>query len=487
MRFIVVFSILLCALFNSLTAQRTVLIKDVTIVDVENLRLIKNQDVLIKDSLIAQIVKTGKTLTADTIVNGTGRFLIPGLWDMHTHIWSDVTNFPLLIANGVTGVRGMFDGMSNVRNWRKKMQSGAITGPLFFAAGPIVDGPNPVWQGSVAVKNEEDGRKAVDSLKNKLGVDFIKVYSLLSRASYFAIADECKKQNISFAGHVPNEVTVLEAAEAGQKSIEHLYGFIEMGSDSLNYWMDYQLRKIKDSNFSKRSDRKEFLFRTYNETKLKEGLLRLKAAGTWICPTLTVNHGIAYVNDTTLLDDPRMVYMGKFMRDFWDYRKDFRFKSWTPLDFQQSRQEFEMKLKITNLIHKAAIPIIAGTDFPNPHCYIGFGIHDELEWLVNAGLSPGESLKTATLNPAKYFNITKTHGTVAVGKYASLVLLAKNPLENISNTKSIEMVFVNGKAFSSAQLQEMLERVKKMVAFSGGTNSTVGFHVEEDNEFGIHR
>ncbi len=168
------------------------------------------------------------------------------------------------------------------------------------------------------------------------------------------------------------------------------------------------------------------------------------------------------------------------MRDFWDYRKDFRFKAWTAKDFEQSKQEFEMKLKIINLIHQAGIPILAGTDFPNPHCYIGFGLHDELEWLVKAGLSPSEALKTATINPAKYFNIASTEGSVAVNKKSNLVLLSKNPLENISHTKTIEMVFVNGKAYTSAQLQIMMEGVKKSVALNPQQKSNTGFSLHED-------
>jgi len=395
-------------------------------------------------------------------------------------MWNDATTFPLLIGNGITGVRGMFEYMSNVTRWRENINTGKIAGPQLFVAGPIVDGPKPTWPGSVAVKDETGGRKAVDSLKNKLGVDFIKVYSQLNRDNYFAIADECKKQNIPFAGHVPNELTVLEAANAGQKSQEHLYGIIETAGDSADYWYSYQQGKIKDSSFSVRAKRKEFLFRNYNENKLKNLLKQIKQTDTWICPTLTVNRGIAYVNDTSLLDDPRMVYMGKFMRDFWDYRKDFRFKSWTEKDFEQSKQEFEIKLKIINLIHKEGIPILAGTDFPNPHCYIGFGLHDELEWLVKAGLSPSEALKTATINPAKYFNIASTEGSVAVNKKSNLVLLSKNPLENISHTKTIEMVFVNGKAYTSAQLQIMMEGVKKSVALNPQQKSNTGFHMHED-------
>lgn len=466
---------------HSIKAQHVILIKNVNIIDVEKGKLIKNQHVIIRDSIISEIISGKRMLKikADTVIDGKDRYLIPGLWDMHTHTWNESTTFPLLIANGVTGIRGMFDDMNNVKRWRQNISLGKIIGPQINAAGPIVDGPRPIWPGSVAVKDETGARKIVDSLKNQLKVDFVKVYSLLSRVNYFAIADECNKLNIPFAGHVPNEVTVLEAAKAGQKSQEHLYGLLEIASDSADHWYAYQQGKIKDSSFSTRAERKEFLFRTYNENKLKTVLKEMKKTGTWICPTLTVNHGIAYVNDTNLLNDDRMQYVGRFMRDFWDYRKDFRFKTWTQQDFEQSRQEFKMKLRFVQLIHKAGIPIIAGTDYPNPHCYPGFGIHDEMEWLVKAGLSPAEALKTATFNPAKYLQQSEKNGTIAVNKYANLVLLNKNPLENIRHTKTIEMVFVKGKSFTSAQLQNMLDIIKKMVASTKQEASHMGMHEEE--------
>jgi hypothetical protein len=466
---------------KSITAQQTILIENIHIVDVEKGRLLKHKNVFISNGVITSITNTNKPATkADTVINGTDQYLIPGLWDMHTHVWNDATTFPLLIANGITGIRGMFDDMRNINNWREKINAGTLVGPSIYTAGPIVDGPKPVWPGSVAVKDAASGKKAVDSIKNKLKVDFVKVYSLLNRESYFAIANECKEQNISFAGHVPNEITILEAANAGQKSQEHLYGFIEIASDSADHWYKYQQGLIKDSSFSVRSKRKDFLFSTYNEKNLLPVLQKMKQTNTWICPTLTVNRGIAYVNDTSLLYDPRMVYMGPFIKNFWDYRKDFRFKSWTEKDFEQSRYEFDLKLKIVKMIHQAGIPILAGTDFPNPHCYAGFSLHEELEWFVKAGLTPAEALKTATINPAKFMNTEQKNGTVAVNKQANLVILTKNPLQDITHTKNITTVLLNGKVYTSSQLQMMMETVKKLVAANGQNPSPTGFHAHEE-------
>lgn len=461
--------------------SQTIFIRKTNIIDIENGKVIPDKNVIIKNGIISEIASNDimfKT-KADTVIDGSGKYLMPGLWDMHTHIWNNTTAFPLLIANGITGIRGMFENMYAVKKWREEMSNGKITGPRLFVAGPVLDGPKPVWPGSVAIHNEDEARHAVDSLKNKLHVDFIKPYSLLSYQSYMAIADECRKQHIAFAGHVPNEVSVAEAAQAGQKSQEHLYGMMEIASDSSDYWFAFQRGKIKDSTWKQRSVRKDFLFRTYNEHKLKSVLRQIRQTNTFICPTLTVNRGIAYIDDTTLLNDPRMQYMGAFTKNLWDYRKDFRFKTWSPVDFEQSKKEYELKLAITKMVYDAGIPILAGTDFPNPHCYIGFGLHDELKLLVKAGLSPAAALQTATINPAKYFNIESTEGTVAVNKNANLVLLSKNPLDNISHTTSIDMVFVKGKVFTASQLADMLEAVKKMMA--GITDipaMNMGMHIE---------
>lgn len=461
-------------------AAQNFLIKNAVIVDVEHGKLINNQQLLIRNGTITLITKSKEEIKADSVIDAKGMYLIPGLWDFHTHIWNEATTFPLLIANGVTGVRGMFEDVNNVKRWRQSISEGKYPAVSIFSAGPIVDGPKPVWPNSVAVSNAAQGRNVVDSLKNKLNVDFVKVYSLLGRESYFAIAEECKKQNILFAGHVPNVVSVLEAANAGQSTQEHLYGLLEAGSDSSATWFAFQRGEIKDSAWKQRSYRKQFLFRTFNEKKLQGILKEIKKTNTWMCPTLTVNRGIAYVNDTTLLDDPRMAYMGTFMRNFWDYRKDFRFQSFKPVDFEDNRTDFELKLKITGMIHKAGIPILAGTDFPNPHCYPGFGIHDELEWLVKAGLTPAEALQTATINPAKYLKTFSTEGSIAINKKANLVFLSANPLVNISNTKQIEMVMVNGKLFIRAQLDQMMESVKKLVAVLPQEPSSVGFHTHDD-------
>jgi hypothetical protein len=465
MRKIVLVKVLLLVAIFAFPRQKRTVLQNVHVVDVVKGTILKNQNVIISGDRITEINRTARFTrqASDSVVDCTGQYLMPGLWDMHTHVWNPDYFFSLFIANGVTGIRGMFETIYNINLWKKSAATPGSLTPTGFYAGPIVDGPTPVWPGSVAVKDTAGGRSAVDSLKNKLQVDFIKVYSLLSKDSYYAIADEAKKQQIVFAGHVPNAITPLDAARAGQKSLEHLYGFIEMASDSSDYYYAALRGDINDTSFrNNRAVRRAFLARTYSEKKLVSLFSEMKKYDTWICPTMTVNRGIAYIKDSGFIKDPRMVYVIQMMKNMWNPSNDFRFRTAPNEYFENEKREYEVKKKIIKLLHQSGIKILAGTDTPNPHCYPGFSLHDELQIFVDCGLSPKEALLTATLNPALYFNIEKDYGTVSTNKIASLVLLKANPLENIANTKNISAVILRGKFIGTNELNELLAKARKI-------------------------
>src|SRR5688572_17210308 len=194
--------------------QKRIVLQNVNIVDVEKGVIVQKQNVVITGDRISSISARYQQQTGDSIVEAGGQYLIPGLWDMHTHVWTADYYFTLFIANGITGHRGLLENIFQAREWREQ---GKVKGPMVpagFYAGPVVDGPKPTWPNSVAVSSPEQGRKAVDSLKNKLKVDFIKVYSGLSKESYYAIAEEAKKQGIVFAGHVPGSMKLMECIQA---------------------------------------------------------------------------------------------------------------------------------------------------------------------------------------------------------------------------------------------------------------------------------
>jgi hypothetical protein len=399
----------------------------------------------------------------DSMVNCDGQYLIPGLWDMHTHVWMAEYYFPLFIANGVTGHRGMLEATVLSAQWKNQEKIPGSMVPTGFYAGPVMDGPRPTWPNSVAVNNPEQGKKAVDSLKNKLHVDFIKVYSGLSKESYYAIAEEAKRQQIVFAGHVPGSMSLLEVVRAGQKTTEHMMGFIETASDSSEYYYDVMRGNIKDTLLrNNRSARREMLARTFSEKKLASLIGELKKNNSWVCPTMTVLRGIAYIKDSAMIKDPRMQYALPMFKNMWNPANDFRFRNASNEYFENEKKEFALNKRIIKLLHQGGVKLLAGTDTPNPYCFPGFSVHDELQLFVDCGLSPLEALQTATINPAQYFNIRHDYGTVSENKIASLVLLKDNPLKNIAHTKNISAVILRGKFIASNELNELLAKVRKM-------------------------
>jgi imidazolonepropionase-like amidohydrolase len=403
----------------------------VTVIDVAGGPPKQDMTVVIKGDRISEIEEAGKFVAAPgaTVVDASGKFLIPGLWDMHVH-WYARDTFTLFTANGVTGVRQM-SGTSDLLRWRqdfaKNIAKGSLPGTRMIVASPIVDGPRPVWPNSIAVSNEDEGRKAVRSVK-KMGADFVKVYSLLPRDAYFAIADEAKRQGLSFAGHVPFSVSAAEASDAGQKSIEHLTG-VRPGATTLE---------------------------TYNDRKPEDLFALFVKNETWQCPTLTVLRSRAYLGDENFRRDQRLKFIPPPMKERWGQRIANRNEE----NSANAKRVFQKELEIVGAMRKAGVQLLAGTDTGNPFCYPGFSLHEELALLVIAGLTPVEALRSATLNPAKFLGLDKTLGTIEQGKIADLVLLDANPLEDVRNTQKINAVISNGRLFDRKALDKMLAQAE---------------------------
>jgi hypothetical protein len=342
---------------------------------------------------------------------------------------------------------------------RDEIAKGTLLGPRMVAAGPIVDGPKPVWPFSIAAGNADEGREAVRTVKKK-GSDFIKVYSLLPREAFFAVADEAKKQGLPFAGHVPTAVSAAEASDAGQKSIEHLTGLLLACSSKQD-----ELRQEALAALSKRDDPVSRVLGvraqlkaldSYDDKKATELFDRFVKNGTWQCPTLTVLRAFAHLDDKKFTNDPRLKYLPPFVKDFL-YPKN---PEGTAEDYANRRRLYRKYLELVGALHRARVDILAGTDAPNPYCFPGFSLHDELELLVAAGLTPAAALQCATRNPARYLDKLKDVGTVEPGKLADLVLLEADPLTDIKNTRKITAVVVNGKLLSKETLQKMLADVE---------------------------
>jgi tetratricopeptide (TPR) repeat protein len=429
------------------------LIEDVQIVNVAKGKIKAHQYVGILDDRIALIASKPIRVDQSTIrVEGSNKFLIPGLWDMHGHYtWNYEDTTPLLIANGVIGVREMWGDMATIRQIRKQNEAGEIITPEIISSGAIIDGDPPAWSGSAVVRNAEEVKREIQQ-QIEQGVDFLKVYSLLSRETYFQIASEAKQKAIPFAGHIPEVINAFEAVEAEQQSIEHMINILESCvKDSAEYL------SLVETYGMRSQEVRQFTIDTFDENTFQQLNQQLAQSDSWLCPTLTVLKAFSYLNDSTFTRDQRMEYLPSYISSGWRTAGGRSEAYW-----QTMRDRFEFYQQIIGQMQDAGVKFLAGTDFPNPFCLPGFGIHDELELLVESGFSPQEALASATINPAIFLNKTDDYGEIDTGKIASLVLLNDNPLEAIQNTQKIEAVFLKGKYFKKLQLESLLNKAALM-------------------------
>ncbi len=387
--------------------QASVVIRNVTVIDTINGAARPDMTVTIIGDRIAEIEESSNAAIPRVahVLDGRGKFLIPGLWDMHVHPHGK-EYLALFVANGVTGIRIMW-GSPEDHEWRKEIEAGKLLGPRMVIASPIIDGPQPYWPGSVSVSSKSEAQDAVDTAKNE-GADFVKVYQFLPQEEYFAIADEARKEGIPFEGHVPISVSAEDASRAGQKSFEHLVGILPSCSTEETEILRAQRADLRDGLASGQpkfwgehaKQFRESLLDTYSPEKAAQLFDLLKSNGTWQCPTLTLLHMFAYGDDPALLNDPRLKYIPFRMRANWDPAKVDGVR--TPEDFAYGKKEFQKDLEVVGAMQKAGVGILAGTDTENPYCFPGFSLHDELGLLVQAGLTPIQALQAATLNPARF-------------------------------------------------------------------------------------
>ncbi len=457
--------LLLCLLTPiSGRSQSTLAIMHASIIDVSGGPSQPDSTVLVSGDRITAIGSSAKIAVPKDaqVFDATGKFLIPGLWDMHVHP-EGKDYLPLFIANGITGIRVMW-GDPEDYDWRTAIAAGEMIGPRMVIASALVDGPKPYWRGSTSVSNEAQARQAVDKAKQE-GADFVKVYQFLPRDLYFDIADEAKKEAIPFAGHVPIAVSAEEASAAGQKSFEHLVGVLPACSTHSDELLKAGQGDLAEGLQSKpkfwgprQQQLRQTMLDTYSSEKVAALCAVLKRNGTWQVPTLTLLRMFAYGDEPAFLNDARLKYIPIRTRRSWDPSAIDGKR--TPEDFAYMKREFQKDLDVVSAMQKSGVGILAGTDTANPFCFPGFSLHDELGLLVRAGLTPLEALQAATLNPARFQGREKDLGTIEQGKMADLVVLDANPLDDIANTKKISAVVSSGKLYSRATLDQMLAKVE---------------------------
>jgi imidazolonepropionase-like amidohydrolase len=439
------------------SSDAPLVLNHVTVVDVRSGTLHPEQTVIIEGDHIAFAGpnKSAKDSRRAHVVNGRNLFLIPGLWDMHVHLvfgdWfpdAQEISLPLLVANGVTGVRDMGSELGIVQGWCNEIEAGRLIGPRIRTSGPMLDGPKPRFPSSIAIATPDDARRAVADLKRS-GADFIKLQSLIPRDAVFTIADEAKKQEIAFEGHVPDSVRASEMSEAGMKSFEHLIGIFEGSSPA-------------EDDFLKGNKTEGRFLATYDSARAASLAAILAKNQTWQCPTLVWERGGNLIDTSDFSKDARVNYVpGSWRTKTWKRFTDEITQAYGTDDLATRKKFIEKELEVVGMLHKAGVPFLAGTDTPaGVYIFPGFSLHEELQRFVAAGFTPLEALQAATLNPARFFGMEDQLGTVEKGKLADLVLLSANPVEDIANTQKVVGVVSNGYYFSRADLDKILTRVE---------------------------
>jgi len=412
------------------SGAQTTTIDNVTIIDVTNGRLRSHKTIVIDGNRITRIDDASDATRAAATLDGTGMFVIPGLWDMHVHAYftNDTAKFhstsevmlPLFIANGVTGVRDLGSNLEATLAARDSVALHQLIGPRMLVSGPMLDGPTSRYAAAIKVATADEARTAVRMLKER-GVDMIKTQSLLSKDAYFALADEAARIGIPFEGHVPNAITGMEAIAAHQRSFEHLLS-------------------VRDT-----------------ATSLIAELARKRV---WQCPTVINSVG----TPADLTTDPGVPFWLKQSVDGWRRTAATRAAE-SDSAARAATERATRRLALIKTMYDQKIPFLAGTDAPAGYDLVpGASLHRELQLFVKAGLTPLQALQTATLNPATYLAKTADWGTVAVGRTADLVVLTANPLVDIANTRTVAAVVADGRYYSPRELDRMRLRIMELAA-----------------------
>jgi imidazolonepropionase-like amidohydrolase len=413
---------------------------NVSVVPMDREGILENQTVIVRDGLIERIGDGGEVDVPGEalIVEGEGKYLMPGLADMHVHV-KEENELLLFVANGVTTVRDMWGttgfqlrlGFPDQLELREQIAQGQLLGPTIFAAGPIMEGPPPTMPLMPVFETPEEAEESV-AWQATQGYDFVKVYDQLSVETYSAILKAAQEHGLPVIGHAPKQVGLDAVLAGGQVSIEHLTGYIDPDAADLNL----------------------------PEDKLATYAEMTRESGVWNCPTFGVYQKLVPDEEIEQLErQPGMEYVSPRMRVIW---KLFLRGSRGNITYEGSdypARIAEIYTRMTKALHDARAKVILGTDTDNPYLVPGFSLHDELGYLVQAGFTPYEAIEAGTRNAAEALGRLDEFGTVAVGKRADLILVEENPLEDVANVGQRVGLMLRGHWLPEAQLREMLDEL----------------------------
>lgn len=420
----------------------------VHVVPMDRERFLPDRTVFVRGERIVRIGAANATEIPDgtRVIDGHGRYLMPGLADMHVHVWTE-GDLLLYVANGVTTIRNM-SGAPLHLEWRERIAKGELLGPTLVTAGPIVDGNPPSWSRSAVVETAEQARAVVAEQK-QAGYDFLKVYGNLSKEAYDATLAAARAHDMPVVGHVPTAVTLEHALLAGQRSIEHLSGYERALTGATLDAADVPYIR-----------RWALAWERMDRSRLANLARKTREAGAWVCPTLGVFDGRFAPREQAeaFLARPETRFVSPLQLHQWRQ---------APGDaelFRRHRASDANRRWVTKELWRTTGRVLLGTDTANPFLVPGFSIHGELRHLVEAGLTPYEALRAGTRNPAEFLGRLDEFGTVAEGLRADLILLEANPLEDVGNVRKCAGVMLRGRWLPQAELRSRLRDLAEVYA-----------------------
>ncbi|MDO6472778.1 amidohydrolase family protein [Maribacter sp. 1_MG-2023] len=420
-----VFILMLCSV--ALAQTKIISFENVSVIPMNTDTLITNQRVIIANGKILKIESASKASTTyiDDTIEASGKYLIPGLVETHYHLQNDIENeFKLLIANGITSARNMaeYEGQDHIKI-RALARSNVILSPHYYTAGPYLKRNH---------FNHIDSVETIVQYHKLRGYDYLKIADDLPKNTYLKLLEVAQKERVEVIGHGQRKLPLEFSLR--MKSIAHTEEFMNIFTKEENNSIKFLTQKARE----------------------------IKTSGVYVSPTLGIFEMISRYADKSkseiLNNDENIKYLPKHYSDYWKSNKiNYRKNSWftDKESLIRLENELEWQKKFTLLLHKQGVPLMAGSDTYGLFLP-GFSLHHELELIYNSGLSTYETLKTATVVPARYLNTISQSGTVTEGKLADLVLLEKNPLEDIRNTKTILGVVIKGKWFDRKKLNNIL-------------------------------
>ncbi len=419
---------------------------DVNVVPMDTERILPHQNVVVVGDRISEIgsVEDVEVPSGAAIVQGNGRYLMPGLADMHVHAWKE--DLATYVANGVTTIRIMH-GEPHILDWRQRIEDGTLLGPSIYSTSPTIDGPTDEYPDGVETYQEAYAA-VIDA--GAAGYDFVKVYNSVSKDAYAGVTAAANEISLPVVGHIPFSVGLDGAIKAGQKSIEHLRGYVfKLVPASAPIQPGAKMRE------------RAIAWNYADQARFGPLADATRDAGIWNCPTLVdMQHWSLPTKEyVALFSRPEVKYLSRRSRSWLIDRSKGWLADFTEDNFAAARKSLAVKKEFVGALHDAGAGILLGTD----DWMRGFAIVDELENLVDAGLSPYEAIKAGTGNAAEFLAASDEFGTVAVGMRADLLLLGGNPLDDVNNVRDISGVMLRGKWLPRNELDEILEAIAVLI------------------------